>query len=167
MIYNKYCDSLVEETNCCITVAFDSCFSFFYYLHCHESIAKDKVSNILTGFWKGHSAQHSLLVMIEKWRRALDEIMKEGTTFTDISMSFDTLNHKFLLSKFKAYGLQPTALKKVENYLTAHHPKSKVNNAHSSWYEVIIGVPEGSILVPLLCNMFLNDSFLYTEEIFK
>ena len=105
--------------------------------------------------------------MIEKWRRALDEIMKEGTTFTDISMSFDTLNHKFLLSKFKAYGLQPTALKNVENYLTAHHPKSKVNNAHSSWYEVIIGVPEGSILVPLLCNMFLNDSFLYTEEIFK
>ena len=68
---------------------------------------KDKLSNILTGFQKGHSAQHSLLIMIEKWERAFDENMKVGTTFVDLSKAFDTLNHRLL----RAYDLQPTALK--------------------------------------------------------
>ena len=45
---------------------------------------KDKLSNILSGFWNSHSAQHSLLVMTEKWKRALDEIMKGGAIFMDL-----------------------------------------------------------------------------------
>ena len=56
---------------------------------------KDKLSNILTGFRKGHSAQHSLLIMIEKWKRALDENMKVGAIFMDLSKAFDTLNHRW------------------------------------------------------------------------
>ena len=79
---------------------------------------KDKLSNILTGFRKGHSAQHSLLIMIEKWKRALDENMKVGAIFMDLSKAFDTLNHRRLLAKLKAYGLQPTALKQMEKDLT-------------------------------------------------
>ena len=79
---------------------------------------KDKLSNILTGFRKGHSAQHSLLIMVEKWKRALDENMKVGVIFMDLSKAFDTLNHRRLLAKLKAYGLQPTALKQMEKDLT-------------------------------------------------
>ena len=78
---------------------------------------KDKLSNILTGFRKGHSAQHSMLIMIEKWKRALDDNMKVGAIFMDHSKAFDTLNLRLLLAKLKAYGLQPTALKQMENYL--------------------------------------------------
>ena len=79
---------------------------------------KDKLSNILTGFQKGDSTQHSLLIMITKWKRPLDENMKVGAIFMDLSKAFNTLNHRILLAKRKAYGLQPTALKQMENYLT-------------------------------------------------
>ena len=68
---------------------------------------KDKLSNI-PGFRKGHSALYSL---IEKWKRALDENMKVGATFMDLSKAFDTLNHRVLLANLKSYGFQPTALK--------------------------------------------------------
>ena len=65
---------------------------------------KDKLSNILTGFRKGHSAQHSLLIMTEKWKRALDENMKVGAIFMDLSKAFEILNHRLLLAKLKAWS---------------------------------------------------------------
>ena len=63
---------------------------------------KDKLSNILTGFRKGHSTQHSLLIMIEKWKRALDESKKDGATFMDLSkapeiIGFFRLNLKHMV----------------------------------------------------------------------
>ena len=90
---------------------------------------EDKLSNIFTDFRKGHSAQHSLLIMIEKWKRALDENMKVGAFFRDLSKVCDTLNHRLLLAKLKAYDLQPIALKQMENYVTGCFQRKKVNNS--------------------------------------
>ena len=119
---------------------------------------EDKLSNILTGFWKGHSAQHSLLVIIEKWKRALDVKMKVGAIFMDLSKTFGTLNHRLLSAKLKAY-----ALKQTENYLTGRFQRTNVNNSFSSWSEIITGVSQGSILGPLLFTIFLNVLF-YTHK---
>ena len=99
--------------------------------------------------------------MIEKWERALDKNMKVGAFFMGHSKAFDTLYHRLLLAKHKAYGFQPTTLKQKENYLTDHFQLTKVSNSYSSWSEVIAGVPQGFILGP-----FLNDLFLYPEETF-
>ena len=55
--------------------------------------------------------------MIEKWKRALDENMKVRAIFMDLSKTLDTLNYGLLLANLKGYGLQPTALKQMENYL--------------------------------------------------
>ena len=74
---------------------------------------KDKLSNILTGFRKGHSAQHSWLIMIEKWKGALDENMKVEGIFMDLLKAFDTSNHRPILTKLEAFGLQSTALKQM------------------------------------------------------
>ena len=125
---------------------------------------KDKLSNILTGFQKGHSAQHSLLIMIEK---SLRWNMKAGAIFIDISKTFYTLNHILLLGKFKTYGLQPNALKQMENYLTGCFQKDKSHSSsYSLWSEKIGGVPQESIFGPRLFKDFLNGLFLYPEETF-
>ena len=84
---------------------------------------KDKLSNNFTRLRKGYSAQHSLLIMIEKWKRALDENMKVGAIFMNLSKVLDTLNHRLLLAKLKAYSLQSTALKQMENYLNIRSAK--------------------------------------------
>ena len=81
-------------------------------------------------------------------------------------MAFDTLNHRILLAKLKGYGLQPTALKQMENYLTGRFQRTKVSNSYSSWFEIMASVIQGLILGPLLFNIFLNDLLLYPEETF-
>ena len=95
---------------------------------------RNKFSNILTGFQKGHSAQQLLFIMIEKWKRALDENMKVGAIFIDLSKAFNTLHHSLLLAKHRTYGLQPTALKQMKNYLTGRFQRTKVSNNYSSWH---------------------------------
>ena len=130
-----------------------------------KDFMKDKLSNIVTGFRKGDSAQHSLLIMIEKWKRALDENMKLGAIFMDLSKAFDALNRRLLLTKLQVYGFQPIAPKQLEN-LQVVFKRKKISDSSSSWPEIIAGVPQGSILAPLLYNIFLDDLFLYTEETF-
>ena len=61
--------------------------------------------------------------------RTLDENMKVGATFMDLWKAFDPLNHRIILAKHKAYGLQPTALKQMENYLTGRFQRTKMNNS--------------------------------------
>ena len=90
--------------------------------------------------------------MIAKWKRDFKKNMKIGAIFMDLSKAFDTINHRLLLAKLKAYGLQATALKLMENYLTGRYQRTKVNGEY--------GRIKGSILGPLLFTIFFNNLFL-------
>ena len=87
-----------------------------------------------------------------------------GPLLTDISKAFDYLHHELLIAKLNAYGFSLTALKLVHNYLSNRKQRTKINSTYSSLLEIIFGVPQGSILGPLLFNIFLIDLFFIIED---
>ena len=81
----------------------------------------------------------------------------------DLSKAFDTINHDLLIAKLGAYGFDTASLKLIRSYLTNRFQRTKVNTSFSSWSKLFLGVPQGSVLVPLLFNIYFNDLFYLTE----
>ena len=92
----------------------------------------DKLSKYITGFRNCHGTEHSLLVMLEKWKKALDIGENACTIFMDLSKAFDSINHDLLLAKLKAYGFSENALKLMCSYLKDRRQAVQINNNFSS-----------------------------------
>ena len=122
------------------------------------------LSPFLCGYRKGYNVQHALIALIEKWRISLDKGGYGGAILMDLSKAFDTLNHDLLIAKLSAYGFDKTSLKLIKSYLTNRWQRTKINNSYSSWTEIIHGVPQGSILGPLLFNIYLNGLLFLNLE---
>ena len=82
----------------------------------------------------------------------------------DLSKAFDTINHSLLLAKLDAYVFSRASLKLMQNYLCNRQQRISINSSFSDWTEVKTGVLQGSILGPLLFNMFLKDNFLFISK---
>ena len=79
-------------------------------------------------------------------------------------MDLDTINHGLFFAKLKAYGFSNQALSLFQSYLSNRFQRSIINGSFSSQNKVITGVPQDSILGPLLFNIFLNDIFLFISK---
>ena len=95
------------------------------------------LSPYLCGFRKGFSTQYSLMVMFEKWKRALDNKGIAGELLTDLSKAFDCINHELLIAKMDANGFDHESLTRILSYLSDRkRSRTEVNNKLSNWRDV-------------------------------
>ena len=121
-------------------------------------------SPLLGGFRQGHNTQHVLLNFLQYCKNSIDNKGLAGAVFMGLSKAFDCVNHGLLIAKLSAYGLNMDALQLIRSYLTNRQQRVKINNSFSAWKEVKIGVPQGSVLGPLLFNVSVNDIFWFPHR---
>ena len=123
-------------------------------------------SKFQCGFQKGFNAQHCLITMIEKWRKSVDGGGQAGALLTDLSKAFDhELDHELLIAKLYAYCFDKNSLYFINSYLKGRKQGTKINSSYSAFAEILFGVPQGSILGPLLFNIYICDLFIENSDI--
>ena len=137
------------------------------------------MSPYFCGCRKGFSTQHALIALIEKWRSSLDQKGYAGSILMELSKAFDTIDYDLLLAKLHAYGFDKQALSVIKSYLKDRWERTKINTAYNYWAQLLLGVPQGSVLVPryglstniwigwLCCDTLNNNFHQFTLEGFS
>ena len=102
--------------------------------------------------------------MIEHFKKSLDNGEYVACLSMDLSKAFDCLPHCLTICKLYSYGVSREACTLIASYLRGRKQRIKLGNSRSEWVELLKGVPQGSILGPLIFNIFLNDIFYFVSN---
>ena len=100
--------------------------------------------------------------MGELWKLANDKKEIFGALLIDLSKAFDCMSHDLLVAKIDAYGFDDLSTRLIKSYLSNRKQRTKIGSVLSEWLEIKDGVPQGSILGPLLFNIYIS-CLLYTS----
>ena len=121
-------------------------------------------NEILRGFRKARSLLHALCKLLTSWQNSLDRDGFVGSVLMHLSKTYDCLPHDLLLAKIQAYHSSKESMRLILSYLTNRTQRTKKGSTFSPWTNILRSMQQGSILGPLLFNIFINDLFFFSAK---